>query len=217
MKYKLISKVLMMLLLLCSVGCGSSDPEASIANDDPSEPPINSQPDIRTLQIRDHRQECVGVAVFPCLYVKSPDESDWSLFYDAIEGFDYEWGFNYELSVSVTPIGSPLADGSSLRYTLLDTISKTPVAVGSTFLYSSRFAREVVTKQADTKYSLFSFASKEFVCKPSDCELIDSLLLAGQAILFEFRHPDKLTDALILEEVVCSSNQTQFSENCLNF
>ncbi len=74
---------------------------------------------------------CVGAAPQECLQVKYAPEDDWQLFYDQIEGFVWEPGFIYELRVNVYQVENPPADASSLRYELVEEISKTPVELGN--------------------------------------------------------------------------------------
>ena len=52
---------------------------------------------------------------------------EYGLFYDQIEGFNYEEGYEYEIVVEVTKVENPPADASSLKYTLIEVVSKTPV------------------------------------------------------------------------------------------
>ena len=65
-----------------------------------------------------------GVAPQRCLLVREGDEQSWSLFYSRIEGFDYEEGYEYVLNVQKTPVNNPPADVSSIRYTLVNILSK---------------------------------------------------------------------------------------------
>jgi hypothetical protein len=58
------------------------------------------------------------------LLVKKKVDGEWNNFYDQIEGFTYQKGFEYKVRVAVTPIEQPMADGSDRRYTLLDVLSK---------------------------------------------------------------------------------------------
>jgi heat shock protein HslJ len=58
-------------------------------------------------------------------------ESNYTLFHDQIEGFDFEPGYEYELLVLVEPVENPPADASSLKYTLVEEVSKTPVTADS--------------------------------------------------------------------------------------
>ena len=82
--------------------------------------------DVVTMYVGPELVECTGVAPQTCMQVKySPDEA-YQLFYNQIEGFTYEPGYNYELKVMVTDVENPPADGSSLKYTLVEEVSKTP-------------------------------------------------------------------------------------------
>lgn len=70
--------------------------------------------------------DCVGVAPMKCLYVKKEDQSDWEFFYEQIEGFNYEEGYEYVIEVKTEPIENAPADASSIKYVLVKEISKTP-------------------------------------------------------------------------------------------
>ena len=50
-----------------------------------------------------------------------------------IDGFEFEWGYTYELKVNETRLEPRLSDGTSARYTLKAIISKTPVNDSLTF------------------------------------------------------------------------------------
>ena len=82
--------------------------------------------EIRTLYIADYLADCTGVSKQKCMLIKEELEEDWSYFYDKIDGFDYEEGYSYELLVRVAKIENPPADGSSLKYSLAELVSKTP-------------------------------------------------------------------------------------------
>ncbi len=73
--------------------------------------------------------DCVGVAPQKCMQVKTNPDDDYGLFYDQIEGFEFEEGYEYELRVLVEPVQNPPADASALTYTLVELVSKTPVTV----------------------------------------------------------------------------------------
>ena len=55
------------------------------------------------------------------------DTDKWSVFYDNIEGFNYEPGYIYDLTISKEKINNPPADGSAVHYKLEQLISKKPV------------------------------------------------------------------------------------------
>ena len=71
-----------------------------------------------------HTRECYGVMPQQCLLVKKSKDAEWQNFYDEIEGFTYQEGFEYKLRIAITPIEQPMADGSNRRYTLLDILSQ---------------------------------------------------------------------------------------------
>lgn len=64
--------------------------------------------------------DCVGVAPQQCMLIREDLDSEWNLFYDSIEGFEYQEGTEYKISVSITDVENPPADASSLKYTLVE-------------------------------------------------------------------------------------------------
>jgi heat shock protein HslJ len=71
--------------------------------------------------------DCEGVGPQKCLLVKENPDDEYSLFYDQIEGFDYEEGYEYELRVREETVQDPPADASAIKWTLIEVVSKTPV------------------------------------------------------------------------------------------
>ena len=80
-----------------------------------------------TMFVGSETARCVGVAPTTCLLVKFYKEAEWELFYDNIDGFEYESGFEYELLVTKTDIENPPADTSSIQYALVEVVSKMAV------------------------------------------------------------------------------------------
>ena len=62
----------------------------------------------------------------PVLLVKANDDTSWRAVYEGIEGFDFEAGYEYRLRIKAEQLPDTPQDGSSIRYTLLEQISKTP-------------------------------------------------------------------------------------------
>lgn len=82
-------------------------------------------PIIKTLFIASYTQECdAGVMRKQCLLVKENDEEDWTFFYNNIEGFEYEKGYQYQIKVAVSKVENPPMDASSLNYKLIEVLSK---------------------------------------------------------------------------------------------
>ncbi len=87
----------------------------------------NDEETAKTLFVGPELVDCVGVAPQQCMQVRASEDEDWTLFYDQIEGFEFEPGFEYELRVTETEIENPPADASSLQVTLVEVVSKTAV------------------------------------------------------------------------------------------
>lgn len=82
----------------------------------------------KTIYVGPELVDCVGVAPQKCMLIKENPEDDYTFFYDQIEGFEYEQGYEYELIVRVEPVDNPPADASMLKWTLVSITSKTPIA-----------------------------------------------------------------------------------------
>jgi hypothetical protein len=80
--------------------------------------------DTTRLWIGPERVECEGVAPMMCLQVAESEDGDYRLFYDTIEGFDYQEGTSYVIDVSITEVENPPADASSLQYTLVEIVEE---------------------------------------------------------------------------------------------
>lgn len=71
----------------------------------------------KILFVADHLGDCEK----PCLLVRENENKDWASFSNKIQGFDYELGYEYQIKVKIEKNKTD----SSLKYTLLDIISKT--------------------------------------------------------------------------------------------
>lgn len=109
--------------ILLGVACtGPAEPEGSAAND-----PQKTEEDMTetiTLYVAPTLVDCVGEAPQQCMQISTDPDGVWEWFYDQIEGFDYEEGFEYQLTVNKVDIENPPADASSIRYELVEVVSK---------------------------------------------------------------------------------------------
>lgn len=71
--------------------------------------------------------DCEGVGPQQCLNVRESADAEWTLWYDPIEGFDHEAGYDYRLLVREAIVENPPADASALRWTLIEILEKTAV------------------------------------------------------------------------------------------
>lgn len=74
---------------------------------------------------------CTGVAPMKCLQVqksKTLKKGKWQNFYANIDGFNFETGYIYKLSVKEEKIEASKvpADGSSIKYSLIEVLEKKP-------------------------------------------------------------------------------------------
>lgn len=78
------------------------------------------------MTVASEKRTAMGVGPMEVLLVKEGDAKDWSFFYDGIEGFNFEPGFEYVLEVKTENVAEPVpADASSIKYTLVKEVSKT--------------------------------------------------------------------------------------------
>jgi hypothetical protein len=89
--------------------------------------PVAREPEVVTMYVGPELVDCVGAGPMKCMQVKTDPDAEYLDFYDQIEGFDYEEGYEYELIVQVDPRENPPADASSLQYTLIEQVDKQPV------------------------------------------------------------------------------------------
>ena len=56
--------------------------------------------------IANHRVNCTGVAPQMCYLVKLNEEDEWQNYYNELEGFEYEEGYEYRVKVKVEPVSN---------------------------------------------------------------------------------------------------------------
>lgn len=83
------------------------------------------------IHIAPQTQECTGVGLQDCLIVRFEDDDFLSYFYDSINGFEFEAGFEYTLNVSITERENPPADASSLQYDLIEVVQQFPAGINN--------------------------------------------------------------------------------------
>lgn len=68
--------------------------------------------------------DCTGDGKGKCMMVKNSPEKSWEYFYDQIEGFKHEQGYEYQLLIEIVDVPEGLEDGSFVKYVLKKVISK---------------------------------------------------------------------------------------------
>lgn len=82
---------------------------------------------VLTFDVAAARVPCVGEMRRDCLKVRVRPDARWELFYDDIEGFTYQAGYEYSIRVARRAVADPPADGSSFAYRLVALLRKTRV------------------------------------------------------------------------------------------
>lgn len=83
---------------------------------------------IKTIFVGPEQVACEGVAPQECYLVRESQDEEYSFFYDEIEGFTFEPGFEFELQVEEITVEDPPADASSFRWVLVEEVSRTAVS-----------------------------------------------------------------------------------------
>ena len=115
---KLFGTLLLFLSALCFAGC--------LNNDD-------SQDKVETIKMfvsaeMSMYQPWGASDPIECMLVKEEKENDYkTLDFLGITEFEYEEGYEYKLLVEKTTLANPPADGSSIRYQLIEILSKDKV------------------------------------------------------------------------------------------
>lgn len=145
----------LLLVGLLLAGCMAVQPSAEDAAQPDASAPAAAGETV-TMFVNSERVACTGVAPMMCLQVRESEDADWQFFYSGIDGFFFVPGYVYELVVLKTPVESPPADGSSIAWTLVEIVSKTPAysgepvaIVGTEWLLRS-FGEESIVRYDET-------------------------------------------------------------------
>jgi len=180
---------------------------------DESQPVAVTDGAIEYLRIKHHLVECEGTYVRHCLLAQKEGSEEWTKFYDQIEGFEYQWGTDYEILVQVLNIDSGLADASQHQYSLLEVITETALEVNAAFNYTSRNSHDRIVEIAPGQFSLLG--NKAFTCTEESCDALRSAIDQNQSTVLAFQHSTNSADPLLLEAVLCSDAAQSFAAACL--
>jgi heat shock protein HslJ len=106
----------------------------------------------KTLFVAPVTVECEGAGPQRCNLVRENQDDEWGLFYDQIEGFEYEEGYLYELLVNEKRVDDPPVDASSLSLTLVEVVNQRPVAIKTVFIGPERVECEGEGPQSCYQY-----------------------------------------------------------------
>jgi heat shock protein HslJ len=132
MASKTLKPMLASLLVLAVTACHGAGPTGPSVL--PSGPGIGSGATgsaaasvVKTLFVGPVQLPCAGVGRQMCLQIATAAGGPWTMWYEGIRGFEHEPGLLYELRVREDVVENPPADASSIRLTLLEVVSATPL------------------------------------------------------------------------------------------
>ena len=212
-----VATVLTLIILTSACSSNTATPSATMTQQAPELGlPMQADPTIATtqrLRIKHHMVECEGYQVTHCLLTQKEGNDEWFYFYEPIEGFEYQWGNDYELLVSVQKSDSQLADASELTYSLIEITTQKQHTTGEAFHFVSRNTHERITELADGRFSLLG--RKSFTCQEDSCDNLRSAMAQNQSTVLSFQHSNSPTQPLVLASVLCSDSNPSFAESCL--
>jgi hypothetical protein len=160
----------------------------------------DEQVDIANMRINHFKPS--AVALGPTLAFMSQEGTEigtdeWKFLYSEIEGFEYEWGYVYDLKVRKEQIENPPQDGSSVRYVLEELISKRRVAEGASFNITlkseTKGIQDLLVMDGNNEYQLGYELSID--CEDL-CESLGESLENSQELTGVFTHTNSNTIAL---------------------
>lgn len=117
---------------------------------------------IVNFRVNHYKQSAVGLSPTLVLLVQEGDKigtDEWIYHYSEINGFNYEWGYVYDLRIKKTMVDNPPADASSIEFDLEEIISKKQVEPNLTFKISlkssTRGIKDLVVDNA-VEYTLLN-------------------------------------------------------------
>jgi hypothetical protein len=82
-------------------------------------------------RVQHYKKPCMGEGPRLC-YLIDRGKGDFEYFYDEIEGWEYRWGYSYQIEVTRSTQPA-VADASTLQYRLADVIEQQRAPVDTTF------------------------------------------------------------------------------------
>ena len=140
----------------------------------------NTIPQDKTFLIAPYKVPCYGSFPQFCMLVKYNEHDDFQYFYDTIEGFNYSWGHEYQLSVKEYEIENPLQDAPSILTQLVSIISQVNIDSDETYQLTIELGAGFI-EPSETGLRLVG--EKDIVCEsPNDCAQISDLLGSNASV-----------------------------------
>lgn len=86
-----------------------------------------------TIRVKHHLVPCIGSNPQLCLYILKSGSEEWEHLFETIEGFTFNWGYEYLLRVKTIKREKPMEDESYFFYQLEKQLEKKPVDLDKSF------------------------------------------------------------------------------------
>lgn len=145
------------------------------------------------IRINHYKQTVVGISPTLALLVQEGEmigTNDWQYHYSEISGFEYEWGYIYDLKIHKRTIENPPADASSIEYILEEVISKNAVEETETFEIRLKSLEQgiilsVLTGDVNSGFEIFT--DQEIICS-NLCQEMTSYIEMEDELTGVFTH-----------------------------
>jgi hypothetical protein len=159
----------------------------------PNPTPILNESKVVSMVINSSKKVCTKNEIQAlCLDVTMDGAEESENLYDAIQGFEYQWGHSYELDVEVTEMNNPPADGASIRYELVNTVSNIEDKKWSDYYRYEQLelSENTFKKEGDNYY----FLDQNFTCGGfADCKKLLTQEKGSIDVVFEYAGDSSIT------------------------
>ena len=124
-------------------------------------PKIKIKSPFRKMFVGAKTVDCSGEGKNKCMMVKNSPEKNWEFFYDQIEGFKHEQGFEYQLLIEIVDLPEESKDGAFVKYVLKRIISKTPIDITKNAVVAVPEPAAPINKSRATEWILTDFIYKD--------------------------------------------------------
>ncbi|MDR5590036.1 DUF4377 domain-containing protein [Christiangramia sp. SM2212] len=145
------------------------------------------KPEMVDLRINHFRQTAMGEGPYLVYLIQESEDiggENWGYLYDGIEGFEYELGYVYDLKVKKITLENPPADGSSIKYILVNVRHKEKAPVNAEFdIQLKAYNYNFVTMEDDDIWLLNTYSINcNILCESFLSELETSEQITGTFI-----------------------------------
>lgn len=159
--------------------------------------------EIVNFRVNHYKQSAFGLHPDWVLLVQEGDKigtDEWRTQFSKINGFNYEWGYVYELRVKKRTINNPPADGSSIEFDLEEIVSKTSVGSNLTFNLLLKSSTRGIEGLVENNNSDFNLLNEQGIDCSDLCVQLAEFLASQDELTGVFVHAD--SDSIKLLELV---------------